>query len=175
MNDSPTHALRGFSTRIAEMADELESDAFPSDPANRAYGVRQRTADRIARAIDRHYRASVDAQKVTAAVYVSGEFVAALANAAVVVGSAESLLARTMGGASANGAASVVDWSSLVEVSAAEGSAPAFSAGLRLYTVCITASVPRPTNRTTAPTRPSIERLRGKRRTESGSVMALPG
>jgi putative ABC transport system ATP-binding protein len=51
----------------------------------RAYGVRQRTADRIARAIDRHYRASVDAQKVTAAVYVSGEFVAAVANAAVVV------------------------------------------------------------------------------------------
>ena len=51
----------------------------------RAYGVRARTADRIDGAIDRHYRASVDAQKVTAAVFVSGEFVAALANAAVVV------------------------------------------------------------------------------------------
>jgi putative ABC transport system ATP-binding protein len=51
----------------------------------RAYGVRERTAARIERAIERHYRASVDAQKVTAGVYVSGEAVAALANAAVVV------------------------------------------------------------------------------------------
>ena len=54
-------------------------------PTVRAYGVRARTADRIDGAIDRHYRASVDAQKVTAAVFVSGEFVAAFANAAVVV------------------------------------------------------------------------------------------
>jgi putative ABC transport system ATP-binding protein len=54
-------------------------------PTVRAYGVRARTAARIDRAIDRHYRASVDAQKTTAAVYVSGEFVAAVANAAVVV------------------------------------------------------------------------------------------
>ena len=51
----------------------------------RAYGVRARTAARIDAAIDRHYRASVDAQKVTAAVFVTGEFVAALANAAVIV------------------------------------------------------------------------------------------
>src|SRR3954468_21440752 len=54
-------------------------------PAVRAYGIRARTAARIDRAIDRHYRASVDAQRTTAAVYVSGEFVAAVANAAVVV------------------------------------------------------------------------------------------
>jgi ATP-binding cassette subfamily B protein len=54
-------------------------------PTVRAYGIRGRTAARLDRAIDRHYRASVDAQKTTAAVYVSGEFVAALANAAVVV------------------------------------------------------------------------------------------
>jgi ATP-binding cassette, subfamily B, bacterial len=54
-------------------------------PTVRAYGIRTRTAARIDRAIDRHYRASVDAQKTTAAVYVSGEFVAAVANAAVVV------------------------------------------------------------------------------------------
>ena len=54
-------------------------------PTVRAYGVRARTAARIDAAIDRHYRASVDAQKVTAAVFVTGEFVAALANAAVVV------------------------------------------------------------------------------------------
>ncbi|MBB3675571.1 ABC transporter ATP-binding protein [Modestobacter versicolor] len=54
-------------------------------PTVRAYGIRARTAARIDRAIDRHYRASVDAQRTTAAVYVSGEFVAAVANAAVVV------------------------------------------------------------------------------------------
>ncbi|CCH88827.1 putative ABC-type multidrug transport system, ATPase and permease component [Modestobacter italicus] len=54
-------------------------------PTVRAYGIRARTAARLDRAIDRHYRASVDAQKTTAAVYVSGEFVAAVANAAVVV------------------------------------------------------------------------------------------
>jgi ATP-binding cassette subfamily B protein len=54
-------------------------------PTVRAYGIRGRTAARIDQAIDRHYRASVEAQKTTAAVYVSGEFVAAVANAAVVV------------------------------------------------------------------------------------------
>ncbi|MGY1856317.1 ABC transporter ATP-binding protein [Modestobacter sp. SYSU DS0290] len=54
-------------------------------PTVRAYGIRARTAARIDRAIDRHYRASIDAQKVTAGVYVSGELVAAIANAAVVV------------------------------------------------------------------------------------------
>jgi putative ABC transport system ATP-binding protein len=54
-------------------------------PTVRAYGIRERTAARIDTAIERHYRASVDAQKVTAAVFVSGELVAAVANAAVVV------------------------------------------------------------------------------------------
>jgi ATP-binding cassette, subfamily B, bacterial len=54
-------------------------------PTVRAYGIRERTARRIDDAIDRHYRASVRAQTVTASVYVSGELVAALANAAVVV------------------------------------------------------------------------------------------
>jgi putative ABC transport system ATP-binding protein len=51
----------------------------------RAYGVRGRTAARIDEAIHRHYRAQVRAQKTTAAVFVTGEFVAAIANAAVVV------------------------------------------------------------------------------------------
>ncbi|QXG78111.1 ABC transporter ATP-binding protein/permease [Modestobacter sp. L9-4] len=51
----------------------------------RAYGIRGRTAARIDTAIDRHYRASVQAQRTTAAVFVSGELVAAIANAAVVV------------------------------------------------------------------------------------------
>jgi ATP-binding cassette subfamily B protein len=54
-------------------------------PTVRAYGIRARTAARIDTAIDRHYRASVQAQRTTAAVFVSGELVAAVANAAVVV------------------------------------------------------------------------------------------
>ena len=59
--------------------------SYAGAPTVRAYGVRARTAARIDGAIDRHYRASVEAQKVTAAVFVTGEFVAAVANAAVVV------------------------------------------------------------------------------------------
>jgi ATP-binding cassette subfamily B protein len=51
----------------------------------RAYGVEDRTADRIDAAIDRHYRSAVRAQKNTVAVFTSGELVAAVANAAVVV------------------------------------------------------------------------------------------
>ena len=51
----------------------------------RAYGVEDRTADRIDGAIDRHYRSAVRAQKTTVLVFTSGELVAALANAAVVV------------------------------------------------------------------------------------------
>ena len=51
----------------------------------RAYGVEDRTAERIDVAIDRHYRSSVRAQRTTALVFTSGELVAALANAAVVV------------------------------------------------------------------------------------------
>ncbi|MEU2349362.1 ABC transporter ATP-binding protein [Modestobacter sp. NPDC049651] len=54
-------------------------------PTVRAYGIRARTAARIDTAITRHYEASVRAQRTTAAVYVSGEFVAAVANAAIVV------------------------------------------------------------------------------------------
>jgi putative ABC transport system ATP-binding protein len=61
------------------------SESVVGAPTVRAYGVRERTAARIDAAIGRHYRASVDAQKTTAAVYVTGELVAAIANAAVVV------------------------------------------------------------------------------------------
>ncbi|WP_448613087.1 ABC transporter ATP-binding protein [Modestobacter sp. URMC 112] len=88
-------ALRYFSRRLADaygvvrerVGDVLGavSESVVGAPTVRAYGIRGRTAARIDRAIDRHYRASVDAQKVTAAVYVSGEFVAAVANVAVVV------------------------------------------------------------------------------------------
>ncbi|RFU22734.1 ABC transporter ATP-binding protein [Geodermatophilus marinus] len=51
----------------------------------RAYGIGERTAARIDRAVGRHYTSQVRAQRVTAAVFVSGEFVAAVANIAVVV------------------------------------------------------------------------------------------
>jgi putative ABC transport system ATP-binding protein len=61
------------------------SEAVVGAPTVRAYGIRERTAARLDRAIGRHQRAQVQAQKVTAAVFVSGEFVAAVANAAVVV------------------------------------------------------------------------------------------
>jgi ATP-binding cassette, subfamily B, bacterial len=51
----------------------------------RAYAVEDRTAARIDGAIDRHYRSAVRAQKTTVMVFTTGELVAALANAAVVV------------------------------------------------------------------------------------------
>lgn len=51
----------------------------------RAYGVEDRTGERINTAIDRHYRASVNAQTFTSLVFSTGEVVAGLANAAVVV------------------------------------------------------------------------------------------
>jgi putative ABC transport system ATP-binding protein len=88
-------AIRWFAKRLADaygvvrerVGDVLGAvaESVVGAPTVRAYGVGGRTANRIDGAIDRHYRASVDAQKVTAAVFVSGEFVAALANAAVVV------------------------------------------------------------------------------------------
>jgi putative ABC transport system ATP-binding protein len=88
-------AIRFFATKLARVygvvrervGDVLAAvaESVVGAPTVRAYGVRERTARRLERAIESHYRASVDAQKVTAAVYVSGEFVAAIANAAVVV------------------------------------------------------------------------------------------
>jgi ATP-binding cassette subfamily B protein len=88
-------AVRWFARRLAaaygvvreRVGDVLGAvaESVVGAPTVRAYGVRARTAERIDTAIDRQYRAQVDAQKVTAAVFVSGEFVAALANAAVVV------------------------------------------------------------------------------------------
>jgi ATP-binding cassette, subfamily B, bacterial len=88
-------AIRWFARRLAtaygvvreRVGDVLAavSESVVGAATVRAYGVRARTAARLDSAIDRHYRAQVDAQKVTAAVFVSGEFVAAVANAAVVV------------------------------------------------------------------------------------------
>ena len=88
-------AVRWFAKRLARVYGVVRervgdvlgavSESVVGASTVRAYGVGDRTANRIDAAIDRHYRASVDAQKTTAAVFVSGEFVAALANAAVVV------------------------------------------------------------------------------------------
>jgi ATP-binding cassette subfamily B protein len=88
-------AVRWFAKRLAaaygivreRVGDVLGAiaESVVGAPTVRAYGVRGRTAARIDAAIGRHYRASVNAQKVTAAVFVTGEFVAAVANAAVVV------------------------------------------------------------------------------------------
>jgi ATP-binding cassette subfamily B protein len=88
-------AVKYFSRRLAQVYGVVRervgdvlgavAESVVGAPTVRAYGIRGRTAARIDTAIDRHYRASVDAQKVTAAVYVSGELVAAVANAAVVV------------------------------------------------------------------------------------------
>ncbi len=88
-------AVRWFASRLAaaygvvreRVGDVLGAvaESVVGAPTVRAYGVGARTAGRIDAAIDRQYRAQVKAQKVTAAVFISGEFVAALANAAVVV------------------------------------------------------------------------------------------
>ncbi|MGY1634482.1 ABC transporter ATP-binding protein [Geodermatophilus sp. SYSU D01186] len=88
-------AVRFFARRLAvvygvvreRVGDVLAavSEAVVGAATVRAYGIRERTAGRLDRAVDRHYRAQVSAQRTTAAVFVSGEFVAAVANAAVVV------------------------------------------------------------------------------------------
>jgi ATP-binding cassette subfamily B protein len=88
-------AVRWFAGRLAtaygvvreRVGDVLAAvaESVVGAPTVRAYGVRARTATRLDDAIHGHYRSQVDAQKVTAAVFVSGEFAAALANAAVVV------------------------------------------------------------------------------------------
>ncbi|MGY1603748.1 ABC transporter ATP-binding protein [Geodermatophilus sp. SYSU D00815] len=88
-------AIRYFARRLAtvygvvreRVGDVLAavSESVVGAPTVRAYGVRERTAARIDRAIHRHYRASVKAQRTTAAVFVTGELAAAVANAAVVV------------------------------------------------------------------------------------------
>jgi putative ABC transport system ATP-binding protein len=61
------------------------SESVIGAPTVRAYGIRERTAARLDHAIGRHQQAQVRAQRVTAAVFISGEFVAAVATAAVVV------------------------------------------------------------------------------------------
>jgi ATP-binding cassette subfamily B protein len=70
--------------RVGDMLGAV-SESVVGAQTVRAYGVEDRTADRIDGAIDRHYRSAVRAQTITALVFTSGELVAALANAAVVV------------------------------------------------------------------------------------------
>jgi ATP-binding cassette subfamily B protein len=88
-------AVRFFARRLAaaygmvrsRMGDLLAavSESVVGAATVRAYGIRARTAARVERAVDEHYRAQVKAQTITAGVFVTGEFVAAVANAAVVV------------------------------------------------------------------------------------------
>ena len=88
-------AVRFFAARLAvvygvvreRVGDVLAavSESVVGASTVRAYGIRERTAARLDRAIDRHYRAQVRAQRVTASVFVSGELVAAVTNVAVVV------------------------------------------------------------------------------------------
>jgi ATP-binding cassette, subfamily B, bacterial len=88
-------AVRFFAARLAvvygvvreRVGDVLAavSEAVVGASTVRAYGIRERTAARLDRAIGRHYAAQVRAQRVTASVFVSGELVAAVANVAVVV------------------------------------------------------------------------------------------
>ncbi|RBY88370.1 ABC transporter ATP-binding protein [Blastococcus sp. TF02A-26] len=89
------YAVRFFARRLAvvygvvreRVGDVLAavSESVVGASTVRAYGVRERTAARIDSAIGRHYRSQVEAQKTTAAVFVSGEFIASVANAAVIV------------------------------------------------------------------------------------------
>lgn len=88
-------ALRHFQRRLATAYGQVRarvgdllgavSESVVGAETIRAYGVADRTTERIDGAIDRHYRASISAQTLTALVYVSGEGVAALANAGVIV------------------------------------------------------------------------------------------
>jgi ATP-binding cassette, subfamily B, bacterial len=88
-------AIRFFARRLAaaygvvraRVGDLLAavSESVVGASTVRAYGIRARTAARIEGAIDQHYRAQVKAQTITAGVFVTGEFVAAIANVAVVV------------------------------------------------------------------------------------------
>jgi ATP-binding cassette, subfamily B, bacterial len=88
-------AVRWFAKRLSVVYGEVRervgdllaavAESVVGAPTVRAYGVRARTAERIDAAIDRHYRAAVKAQKVAVGVFVSGEFAAAFANAALIV------------------------------------------------------------------------------------------
>ena len=80
--------LAGVYSTVRERIGDLlgaVSESVVGAQTVRAYAVEDRTAERIDAAIDRHYRSAVQAQKTTVLVFTTGELVAALANAAVVV------------------------------------------------------------------------------------------
>ena len=80
--------LAGAYSTVRERVGDLlgaVSESVVGAQTVRAYAVEDRTAERIDGAIDRHYRSAVRAQKTTVAVFTSGELIAAVANAAVVV------------------------------------------------------------------------------------------
>ncbi len=70
--------------RVGDMLGAI-SESVVGAQTVRAYGISGRTGRRIDGAIDRHYRTAVRAQKQSALFFGTGEFVAALANAAVIV------------------------------------------------------------------------------------------
>jgi ATP-binding cassette, subfamily B, bacterial len=70
--------------RVGDMLGAV-SESVVGAQTVRAYAVEDRTAARIDAAIDQHYRAAVRAQATTALVFTTGELMAALTNAAVVV------------------------------------------------------------------------------------------
>ena len=70
--------------RVGDMLGAI-SEAVVGAQTVRAYGIAGRTGRRIDTAIDRHYRTAVRAQRQSAVFFGTGEFVAALANAGVIV------------------------------------------------------------------------------------------
>jgi len=70
--------------RVGEMLGAV-SESVVGAVTVRAYGVGDRTATRVDRSIDAHYRSAVQAQLLVAGFFSSVEFVAALATAGVVV------------------------------------------------------------------------------------------
>ncbi|MDQ3465830.1 MAG: ABC transporter ATP-binding protein/permease [Actinomycetota bacterium] len=70
--------------RVGDMLGAI-SESVVGAQTVRAYGISERTGRRIDTAIDRHYRTAVRAQKQSALFFGTGEFVAALANAGVIV------------------------------------------------------------------------------------------
>ncbi|MGI8531509.1 MAG: ABC transporter ATP-binding protein [Geodermatophilaceae bacterium] len=70
--------------RVGDMLGAI-SEAVVGAQTVRAYGIAGRTGRRIDTAIDRHYQTAVRAQRQSAVFFGTGEFVAALANAGVIV------------------------------------------------------------------------------------------
>ena len=70
--------------KVGEMLGAV-AETVVGAPVIRAYGVQDRTADRIDRAVDATRNAQTRAQKIAAVTYSTGELVAALATAMVIV------------------------------------------------------------------------------------------